>query len=255
MFPILIKIGPVTIHTYGVLIAIGFLLGLYLTVRQAKKLGLSTDKIIDLSFYILLSALIGARLFFVIQNAGYYFRNPLDILKIWQGGLVFYGGVLLAIPVGIWYAKKKELDLWTTADIFAPSLAIGHAIGRLGCFTAGCCHGKEAEGLPWAVTFFDPESLAKLGVPLHPTQIYEAIGEFINFLILITLRKHQTFKGQLFMTYLLVYSVVRFMVEIYRGDDIRGFIFGIISVSQGISILLFIASIIGIVVLKNRKRL
>ena len=109
MHPILIKIGPLTIHTYGVLIAAGFLLGLALAVRQAKKQGISSDKIVDLGFYMLIAAIIGSRLFFVLVEAGHFLRNPLDIFKIWEGGLVFYGGVIFAIPVAVWYAKRKGL--------------------------------------------------------------------------------------------------------------------------------------------------
>jgi len=253
MHPVLIKIGPLTIHTYGVLIAAGFLLGLALAVRQAKKQGIPSDKIVDLGFYLLIAALIGSRLLFVLVEAGYFLRNPLDIFKIWEGGLVFYGGVIFAIPVAVWYAKKKGLDIWSAADIFAPSLAIGHAIGRLGCFSAGCCYGKHAEDLPWAVTFLDPESLARIGVPLHPTQLYESAGEFINFLILITLRKRRSFKGQLFWAYLLIYSVIRFTVEFFRGDEVRGFLFGNFSISHGISLLIFISAVAAILVFRKKK--
>jgi phosphatidylglycerol:prolipoprotein diacylglycerol transferase len=253
MHPVLIKIGPLTIHTYGVFIAAGFLLGLALAVKQAKKQDIPPDKIVDLCFYMLLAAIVGSRLFFVIINAGFYLKNPIEIFKIWEGGLVFYGGVILAVPIAIWFIKKKGLDLWTMADIFAPSLAIGHAIGRLGCLSAGCCHGKEAYDLPWAITFSDPECLAPIGIPLHPTQLYESGGEFINFFILIVLRRYQSFKGQLFWTYLLVYSVIRFAVEFFRGDEARGFIIGSISVSQGISILMFLGAIIGLIVFRKKR--
>ncbi len=253
MHPILFRFGPLTIHTYGFLVAAGFLLGLGLAARQARKEGILPDKIVDLGFYILLAAIIGSRLFFILINYNYYIKNPLAIFKIWEGGLVFYGGVLLALPTAVWYIKKNNLDLWNTADIFAPPLAIGHAIGRLGCFSAGCCYGKPAEDLPWAVTFLDPESLAQIGIPLHPTQLYESAGEFINFLILITLRKRQSFKGQLFWAYLLIYSVIRFTVEFFRGDEVRGFLFGNISISQGISVLMFLGAIAGLVVFRKRK--
>ena len=254
MHPILIRIGPLTIHTYGFLIAAGFLIALYLAVRQAKKEGIPSDRIIDLGFYILLAAIVGSRLLFILINGGYYLDNPMAVFKIWEGGLVFYGGVLLAVPTAIWYVKKNNLDLWTTADIFAPSIAIGHAFGRLGCFFAGCCFGKTAETLPWGIIFTDPECLAPLNTRLHPVQLYESAGELVNFLILITLAKQKSFKGRVFMTYLLLYSILRFIVELFRGDTARGFLLSHISVSQGISILMFVAAIAGMIILKQRKK-
>ena len=253
MHPILFKIGPLTIHTYGFLVAVGFLIGLGLAARQAKKEGIPSNKIIDLGFYILLAAIIGSRLFFILINFSHYMKNPLDIFKIWEGGLVFYGGVLLAVPVAIWYVKKSALGIWSTADLLAPSIAIGYATGRLGCFSAGCCYGKPAVGLPWAVTFTDPQSLAIIGVPLHPTQLYASSGAFIIFLILITLRKYKSFDGQLFFTYLLLYSVLRFIVEFFRGDMNRGFIIYNISLAQAIGILMFLVAVAGLIVLRKRK--
>ena len=242
MHPVLVRFGPLTIHTYGVLVAAGFLLGLALAVKQAKKEGIPQERIIDIGFYVLVAAIVGSRLFFVAVNAGHYLKHPLDIFKIWEGGLVFYGGLILALPSALWYIRKHHLDGWRITDIFAPSIAIGHAVGRIGCFAAGCCHGRLCE-LPWAVTFHDPESLATTGIPLHPTQLYESAGEFLNFLILITLRRYQSFKGQLFWTYILLYSVLRFVVEFFRGDEARGYLFGGISVSQGISVIMGIIAI------------
>lgn len=253
MHPILIKFGPVTIHTYGFFVAFGFLLGLLLAIKEAKRQGISENKIIDLGFYILLASILGSRLFFIMLNASYYSKNPLDILKIWEGGLVFYGGVLFAIPTVIWYVKKNNLGIWSTADLFAPSIAIGHALGRLGCFSAGCCYGKTAESLPWGVIFTDPNCLAPTNIALHPTQLYESGGEFINFLILLLLKKHKSFNGQLFMTYLLLYSILRFTVEFFRGDVERGFILGNLSIAQGISVVMFLISIAGMIALKQRN--
>lgn len=238
MFPVLIKLGPLTLHTYGLLVATGFVTGLFLAVRQAKRQGISSERILDLGFYILLAAIIGSRLLFVATDPEHYLSRPLEIFKIWEGGLVFYGGLIFAVPVAVWYMNRHSLDKWAIADIIAPSIAIGHAIGRLGCFSAGCCYGAPAEGLPWAVTFLHPETLAIRGVPLHPAQIYESLGELVNFSLLIILRKHQSFKGQLFWTYILFYSVLRFVVEFFRGDEIRGFIFAGISTSQAISVVM-----------------
>jgi phosphatidylglycerol:prolipoprotein diacylglycerol transferase len=244
--PVLIRIGPLSIHTYGVLVAAGFLLGIALAVRQGKKEGIPPDRIIDIGFYVLLSAIVGSRLLFVGINAGHYLKHPLDIIKIWEGGLVFYGGLLLAVPVALWYIRRHALDMGNLMDIFAPSLAIGHAVGRLGCFSAGCCYGKPAT-VPWAVTFFDPECLAVTGIPIHPTQLYESMGEFLNFFILIFLRRHQSFKGQLFWTYIVLYSLLRFTVEFFRGDAARGYLVAGISVSQGISFVIGLAAAVVIV--------
>jgi phosphatidylglycerol:prolipoprotein diacylglycerol transferase len=253
MHPVLFKLGPLTIHTYGFLVALGFMVGLAVAVKQAKRENIPADKILDLGFYILLAAIIGSRLFFILINLGHYMKNPLDVFKIWEGGLVFYGGVLLAIPTVIWYVKKNSLGIWSTADLFAPSIAIGHSFGRLGCFAAGCCYGKTAHSLPWGIIFTDPECLAPTNVLLHPTQLYESAGEMVNFLILIALRKHKSFNGQLFMTYLLLYSVLRFIVEFFRGDVNRGFLIANISVSQGISILMFLIGVTGFLFLRIRK--
>jgi phosphatidylglycerol:prolipoprotein diacylglycerol transferase len=161
--------------------------------------------------------------------------------------------MLFAIPTVIWYARKKGLQLWQTADIWAPSIAIGHAIGRLGCFCAGCCYGRPAEGLPWAVTFNNPDSLAIIGTPLHPTQLYESAAEFLNFLFLIIFRRYQTFKGQLFWIYILNYSVIRSAVEMFRGDQVRGFLFPGFSYSQAISVAMFITALSFLIILQRKK--
>jgi phosphatidylglycerol:prolipoprotein diacylglycerol transferase len=252
MHPDLFSIGPITIHTYGVMVAIGFLLGIGLALRQARKEGIPSEKISDLSFYLLLAAIIGSRIFYILLNPGPYIKNPVAILKIWEGGLVFYGGLIFAVITGVIYIKRHNLFLWQIADIFAPSIAVGHAIGRLGCFFAGCCHGRPAD-LPWAVTFTDPHSLAPLGMALHPTQLYEAGGEFINFLILLLLRKRQTFRGEVFWSYVILYSILRFFVEFFRGDAARGMLTQELSVAQAISIVMFFTAIGFMTFLRWRK--
>lgn len=243
MHPILFKIGPLTIRTYGVMLASAFFLALALAIRQAKKEGVPTEKIVDLGLYLLIAAILGSRLLFVLTELNYYIKHPLNIFKIWEGGLVFFGGLILAIPVGIYYIKKNNLPLWKVADIGAPSIAIAQAVGRIGCFSAGCCYGKPTN-LPWAVVFKDPESLARLNIPLHPTQLYESLGTFFLFLFLIFMRKRKSFDGQLFWLYVLLYSALRFFIEFFRGDEIRGMLLGgPLSTSQGIGIPLAVLAI------------
>lgn len=253
MHPDLFRIGPITIHTYGVMVAIGFLLGMGLALRQARKEGIPSERISDLSFYLLLAAIIGSRVFYILLNPGPYIKNLLAIFKIWEGGLVFYGGLILAVITGMIYIKRHGLHFWQIADIFAPSIAIGHAIGRLGCFFAGCCHGRPAQ-VPWAVTFTDPHSLAPLGIPLHPTQLYESAGEFVIFLILILLRKRQAFRGELFWTYVMLYSILRFSVEFFRGDAARGMLAEGLSLAQAISVIMFFIAVGFMTFLRSRGR-
>lgn len=252
MFPVLVRIGPLTIHTYGFMIASAFLLGLWLALRQAAREGLPKEKITDIGFYALFSGIIGSRIFFIATNWPHFSSHPIDMIKIWEGGLVFYGGVIFALPTVLWYAKKHGLSLWRAIDVWAPSIAIGHALGRLGCFSAGCCYGKPTD-LPWAVTFSNPESLAILGVPLHPTQLYEAAAELMNFVFLLVIRKRKTFHGQVFWMYVLNYSIIRALIEIFRGDITRGFVMPGISTSQGISMIMFATALAFLFRLKRNR--
>jgi phosphatidylglycerol:prolipoprotein diacylglycerol transferase len=251
MHPILLKIGPITIYSYGVMIALGIITGLFLARRQARQEEIDPDKIIDISFYLLIAALIGARLMFVLMNFKEYIADPLAILKIWEGGLVFYGGLVPAVVVGIWYIKRLGLPLWQVADILAPSLAIGHAMGRIGCFFAGCCYGGVCD-LPWAVTFTDPRSLAPQGVPLHPSQLYSSLSLFALFAFLIFLRKKKTFPGELFWTYILCYAIGRFLLEFLRNDLRGGFLGGVLSPAQVIGIPVAGISVVMLLYLKQR---
>jgi len=218
MHPILIKLGPFTIYSYGFFLAIGFLLAIVYATREAKRVGVDPQKVSDMAFYLIVSALIGARLLFILTEFHDFVDNPLEVFKIWKGGLVFYGGFIGALLAGIWYVKRNNMPLWKTADIIAPAIALGQSLGRIGCFSAGCCYGREAD-VPWAVTFTDPNSLARLGVPLHPTQLYESALDLGIFLFLITLRKRKTFEGQLIWLYTLLYAVARLIVESFRDGS------------------------------------
>ncbi len=235
MHPVLIQFGDFAIHTYGVLLAAGFLLAMAVSLKEARRVGINPDLIMDLAFYVLVAAIVGSRIFYVITNWHEFSGNFIELLKFWRGGLVFYGGLIFAFAVGLWFVRKHHLDFRLMADLIAPSIAIGQSVGRLGCFFAGCCFGLPSR-LPWAVTFTDINSLAPLGIPLHPTQIYESAGTFAIFLILMVMRRKERFQGRIFWYYLLLYSILRFFIEFYRGDPRGWVIQEALSTSQAIAI-------------------
>jgi phosphatidylglycerol:prolipoprotein diacylglycerol transferase len=252
MHPILFRLGGLAVYAYGFFVAIGFVAGVIFATLRARKEGIPFEKVVDL-FYTVLSAILGSRILFVLINLDVYRENPLQIFKIWEGGLVFYGGLILAIGVSIGYMRWHRLPIWKFADLFSPSIALGLFFGRIGCFFAGCCYGRETS-LPWGIIFTDPNSLARLNVPLHPTQLYESTSSLIIFFFLNWMEKKKTFDGQLFWLFLFLYSVTRFFIEMLR-DDPRGFLFrGLLSTSQGIGIFLAILSIFVLFYLKKGQR-
>jgi phosphatidylglycerol:prolipoprotein diacylglycerol transferase len=240
MYPRLLELGPITVYTYGVLLAAAYLLGLQLARVRARKRGLDQNRILDLGIYIIISALIGAKLLLLITDFKTFTADPHELLTLARSGGVFYGGLILAVAVALWYIRRIGLPLWTTCDVFAPGIALGHVVGRFGCLFAGCCFGKPTTK-PWGITFTDPFAAANvgtpLGVPLHPTQLYEAGAEFMILLMLLgTERKGRPFPGRTFWLYMLLYAISRFIIEFYRGDE-RGAV-GMFSTSQFISIVL-----------------
>lgn len=229
-------LGPIPIRMYGLMIGIGFLVAVWLAARRAKKEGIDPERIMDMGVYLLLAAIVGSRLFYVLVNLHEFQRNWLDVFAIWRGGLVFYGGLIGAAATGIWYVRKHGLPVWRTADIVAPYIALGHMFGRFGCFFAGCCYGAPCHSSV-GIVFTDTHALAPLGVSLYPTQLYEAGGELVNFLILLVVYKYRKFDGMVFWTYPILYSILRFIVEFFRGDAARGVYFGgMVSTSQLVSV-------------------
>ncbi len=253
MHPILLKIGGITLHTYGFFVAMGFLGGILLARSEAKRLGVDPEKVMDLCFYILIAAIVGSRLFYVAVNYELFLSNPLDVFKIWSGGLVFYGGFIAAFFTAFIYLRIHKMPVWTTADIAAPSLAIGHFLGRLGCFSAGCCFGRECD-LPWAVTFTHPETLAPIGIPIHPTQLYSSISNLIIFFFLWFFRKHTKFHGQLFWIYVLLYGITRSFIEVFRGDFRGNPVFELLSVSQTIGISMSVIAVIMLISISSATK-
>ncbi len=240
MYPELFSVGPFTIYSYGVLLAASYLLGLRLAMWRAKKWGLDANRVLDLGIYIIIAALVGAKLLLLIVDFD-QFSRPEELLTLARSGGVFYGGLLLAVGVAFWYIAKHRLPFWTTCDVFAPGIALGHVTGRLGCLAAGCCYGRQTD-VPWAIIFTDPLAQANvgtpLGIPLHPTQIYEAGAALLILgLLLATERRGRPFPGRTFWSYIFLYAISRYVIEIYRGDP-RGTVFDVFSTSQFISVVL-----------------
>ncbi|MGB3464205.1 MAG: prolipoprotein diacylglyceryl transferase [Cyclobacteriaceae bacterium] len=240
MYPELFDIGSNTIYSYGVLIAIGAALGYFYTSSRAKKeLNIPTDKIQTLAILIIIAAFVGGKVLFYLEKPGYYFNPPSNMLVNFRTGFVFYGSLLFVIPTVIWYFRKNKLPVWPMLDIVAITATIVHFFGRLGCFFAGCCYGTPTEsGI--GVTFTHEASKAKwLNTPLHPTQLYEAALIAGIFVVLNMFKRHQRFKGQLFLIYIILYAPGRAIIEIFRGDIRRGFIIDdVLSHSQLISLVL-----------------
>ncbi len=239
------SLGPIPVHTYGVLLAIAFLVGLFVVSGRAKREGLDPGRITDMAVWVLIAGLVGAKALLVALDWRFYFRNPRDLFSVFQSGGVFYGGLIAGLLVAWWYARRHALPAWSTADALAPGVILGQAIGRLGCFSAGCCWGKPAL-VPWAVTFTDVYAARQVGTPLdtplHPSQLYESAAAFLIFFFLLWLAPRKRFHGQVALVYVALYSAVRFTLEFWRGDPDRGMWFrGVLSTSQLVAIVLLVA--------------
>jgi phosphatidylglycerol:prolipoprotein diacylglycerol transferase len=221
MHPILVKLGPLTIHSYGFLMALGVAFALWFVYGQGKKQGLDAPKLLDAAFYIMIVSLIGAKLILLAGDFSYYLQNPKELFWVARSGGVFQGGLTFGIIFALWHFHRKGIPTWKVADIAAPALALGHGFGRVGCFMAGCCYGKEC-AVPWGVEFHSEYAGNLTGIPLnrmlHPVQLYEAALNFLNFLVLYFILRKKTFDGQIFPLYIINYSVIRYFTEFFRGD-------------------------------------
>jgi phosphatidylglycerol---prolipoprotein diacylglyceryl transferase len=240
MHPVLFNIFGLEIKTYGVLIALAFLTGIYGASALAEKKGIKKDTMLDLGLLLIICGLIGSRLLYVIIWWKYYVKAPLDILKVWEGGLVYYGGFILAAAGGLIWMKKNKLPFFKISDILVPFLALAHAIARIGCFCSGCCYGRaDAHGIIFK-TIGD-------NIPHLPTQIYESAANFLNFVVLILFYRYPGRKdGDVLYLYLLNYGVIRTIIEMFRADPERGTIFSM-STSTFLSIFLIVAGVAGLV--------
>ncbi|MCX7956441.1 MAG: prolipoprotein diacylglyceryl transferase [Endomicrobia bacterium] len=238
MNPTLIRIGEITLRTYGLFVAIGVLLGYnYTRYIGSKMYKFDLQFMSNLLFYTILVGFLGGRLFYVLINFDYYRSDLLSVFKIWEGGLVYYGGFLLSLFFGVIYVRFKNKKVLDILDVASPGLYLGLFFGRLGCFFAGCCYGKPTESF-LGVVFNNPESLSPIGIKLLPTQLFESFYSLLIFILLHFLLIKGFLKNRLFFLGGIIYSVFRFFNEFIRGDDRGVFIFRL-SISQWISIIIF----------------
>jgi phosphatidylglycerol:prolipoprotein diacylglycerol transferase len=258
MYRYLLKLGPVTLYSYGAMLALAFIAGTFLAAFRAKKQSIDRNRIIDLSLVIVISSLIGARLLFVALNLRFYKNNPFDIFKIWEGGLVFYGGFIFAFVSVVVFLKKNKLSVWKVADIFSAPLALGMAIGRIGCFLNGCCYGKVSQsfGVCFPAKDNPPAFVQQVfeglipqtafcSLAVLPTQLYESAACLLIFAALLASEKKKRFDGFSFWFFVLFYSLFRFIIEYFRYYD-PNFVLGAITVSQAVSIFLFALALIAL---------
>ena len=248
MHPILFKIGPITIYTYGVMVAIGIFFGSLILMKLAEKEGIPKKDVADTAFWSVVAGIVGARVFFFIYNPEYL--NPwYRVFYFWEGGLVWYGGVIFGALTALYFVKKREIPVWKFADIVSIPLSVGLGSGRIGCTMAGCCYGKECHA-PFAITFHDPHSAAPLGIPLCPTQPISSVANFLIAGILYLLYRRRKAAGEIFGFYLVLYGIFRFLIEFWRATpkDILGFL----SNNQVISIIMVVAGL-GVVCYRRRN--
>jgi phosphatidylglycerol:prolipoprotein diacylglycerol transferase len=235
------RIGSLTIHWYGILLAFGFWIGLWNAGRRGLQVGIAPEKIWDVGLWIIAGTVVGARALFVVSYWENFAGQPLtEIFMIRHGGLVYYGGLIGASLAVILYSYWKKLALWKLADVLAPSVALGYVFGRFGCLMHGCCFGRPTE-LPWSIRF--PTDHPTAGISVHPTQVYDSILNLGLFAALNWLHSRKRFDGQVFAAYLMGYAVLRSLVELFRGDYPVHYLGGWATQAHLISIMIFAAGL------------
>lgn len=242
MHPVICRFGHFAIYSYGLMLVIAFMVATSLASSQAKRKNMDPEVILNLSFIVFIFGIIGARIFYVVENLSYYLQNPLETIMLQKGGLAWFGGLILGSISGIVYLKFKKLSVYKVIDLFAPFLVLGQAIGRLGCFFNGCCFGKESiQGI---------YSEAQ-GLILIPTQLYSSFFLLVIFVILRIMQERPHKDGEIFFAYLLLYSIKRFIIEFYRADN-PVVLFGL-TLFQLLSLAVFLLALTKLFILKTRK--
>ena len=237
MWPVLFHIGSFPIYSYSAFVVLAYLACLGYGLWEAKRQKLDPAHVVDVSLWLFGCGMLGARLLFIMIEYPRFLADPREIYRLWNGGLIYYGGLGGAVLGGVYYLKRHGLPLGTWSDFLAPTAMIMLVVGRVGCFLNGCCYGKIAPELPWGVVY--PASHPALGLaqyPVHPAPLYESLSALAIVLILVGLSRRRHFPGQVFWSMVLLYSLARFILENFRGDP-RGVVPGLgLSTSQGISL-------------------
>ena len=267
MYRILFTIGSFSIYSYGVMIALAFIAAILFAMKEAKKSGEDPERILDISLYVILGALIGGRLGYVLTYLDYYIKNPVKILYFRQGGLSFLGGFLVAYSLYWLYVKRTKISFWKYADIGAPSIALGIGIGRIGCFLNGCCYGVISEnyGIKFPSLHMSPVYLQHLKdgliasgsastLPVIPTQLYSSLYGFLIFFILLWMKKYKKYDGFLFLSFLILYSISRFTIEFFRFYENNYQVFNLFTITQAILIVVILVSLVSMNILKKKSK-
>lgn len=248
MYPILFKIGPLALRSWGFMLLIGFVLGYWLAVKRAEKYNIPKAVLLDLALYLLLAGIIGGRLVYVLLNINFYAHNPLQIIAIWNGGLSFYGSLGAGVLTTIVFCRRRGISFFRIADLLTPSLALGYAFGRIGCFLNGCCYGVPTN-LPWGVRF--PGVF--FGEPVHPVQLYASASNFLFMFVLLWFDKRKKAEGHTFALYMMLYSFYRGLAEILRKGATAQTLFDGITQGQVASVVLFFIGVYLWLRLQKRK--
>jgi phosphatidylglycerol---prolipoprotein diacylglyceryl transferase len=256
VYPEIAHWGPIHIRSYGLMLAVAFLVGTWIALREARRLRLDEDKLVSVILVTLVASVFGARLLYVLEHLPDYRRNWSSVLALWEGGLTLYGGVVAGAAAGLWMARRLGLPMWTVADALTPSVALGTAFGRVGCLLNGCCYGRPTT-LPWGIVY-PPDSFPGLefgSTPIHPSQAYFAIAGLGLFLLLWSIRKRMTLPGQLFWLFIVLFSLVRVPLDFtraYEPDSVLGRVGGLdVTESQLISLTL---ALFGLLMMARLRR-
>ncbi|MGH7416733.1 MAG: prolipoprotein diacylglyceryl transferase [Candidatus Rokuibacteriota bacterium] len=218
MYPVLLDVGFYRLRSYGVFVAIAILTAIWFSAREARRRGLDPAMVTDGSLAIVLTGLVGARLYYILFNEpARYLAEPLQVLAVWHGGLSVHGGLLAGLAAAAWYVRRRGLAFWTFADVLTPGLILGQTVGQIACLLNGDTYGRPTT-LPWAITFTDPRAMGPVGVPLHPIQVYELLAYGVVFLIVWVVARRGGRGGTVTLTYAVGYGIARFAVEFFRGD-------------------------------------